>query len=58
MVPVVLGWGMNNRYLVSRERFIAAPPEVIFDVLATPALHSAIDGSGTLRAPSRAARNG
>ena len=40
---------MNNRYLVSRERFIAAPPEVIFEVLATPALHSAIDGSGTVK---------
>lgn len=40
---------MNNRYLVSRERFIAAPPEVIFDVLATPALHSVIDGSGTVK---------
>ncbi|MET3706607.1 polyketide cyclase / dehydrase and lipid transport [Arthrobacter sp. UYEF6] len=40
---------MNNRYLVSRERFIAAPAQVIFDVLATPALHSAIDGSGTVK---------
>jgi hypothetical protein len=40
---------MNNRYLVSRERFIAAPPEVIFEVLATPALHSVIDGSGTVK---------
>ena len=40
---------MNNRYLVSCERFIAATPEVIFEVLATPALHSAIDGSGTVK---------
>ena len=40
---------MNNRYLVSRERFIAVPPEVIFEVLATPALHSAIDGSATVK---------
>lgn len=40
---------MNNRYLVSRSRFIAAAPESIFDVLATPALHSVIDGSGTVK---------
>jgi hypothetical protein len=38
---------MNNRYLVSRERFIPAAPEEIFEVLATPALHRVIDGSGT-----------
>jgi hypothetical protein len=41
---------MNSRYLVSRERFIAASPEAIFEVLATPALHSMIDGSGTVKA--------
>jgi hypothetical protein len=41
---------MTNRYLVSRSRFIAAAPEAIFDVLATPALHSVIDGSGTVKA--------
>ncbi|MGO4188741.1 polyketide cyclase / dehydrase and lipid transport [Pseudarthrobacter sp. TAF60_1] len=40
---------MNNRYLVSRERFIPAAPEAIFEVLATPALHSVIDGSGTVK---------
>ncbi len=40
---------MTNRYLVSRERFIAAPPEVIFELLATPAMHSVIDGSGTVK---------
>lgn len=40
---------MNNRYLVSRGRFIAASPEEIFDVLATPALHSVIDGSETVK---------
>jgi hypothetical protein len=34
---------------VSRERFIPAAPEVIFEVLATPALHSVIDGSGTVK---------
>lgn len=37
---------MNNPYLASHERFIAAPPEAIFDVLATPAMHSVLDGSG------------
>ena len=40
---------MTNRYLVSRSRFIAAAPEAIFEVLATPALHSVIDGSGTVK---------
>lgn len=40
---------MNNRYLVSRSRFIAAAPEAIFDALATPALHSVIDGSDTVK---------
>lgn len=41
---------MNSRYLVSRQRFIAAAPEAIFEVLASPALHSVIDGSGTVKA--------
>ena len=40
---------MNNRYLLSRSRFIEAAPEAIFEVLATPALHSVIDGSGTVK---------
>ena len=40
---------MNNRYLVSRSRFIAAAPDAVFDVLATPALHSVIDGSDTVK---------
>ena len=31
---------MNPRYLVSRSRYIAAAPEAIFEVLATPALHN------------------
>lgn len=35
--------------IVSEERFIAAPPEKIFDVLADPAQHAAIDGSGTVQ---------
>ena len=40
---------MNPRYLVSRSRYIAAAPEAIFEVLATPALHSVIDGSDTVK---------
>jgi uncharacterized protein YndB with AHSA1/START domain len=32
------------------ERTIAAPPEAIFDLLADPARHREIDGSGTVRA--------
>ena len=36
---------------VSAERVIHAPPERIFDVLADPAQHAAIDGSGSVRAP-------
>lgn len=32
------------------ERFIAAAPERIFDVLADPAQHPVIDGGGTVRA--------
>jgi uncharacterized protein YndB with AHSA1/START domain len=35
--------------LASVERFIPAPPEVIFDLLADPARHAEIDGSGTVR---------
>ena len=34
---------------VSVERVIAASPQRIFDVLADPRLHVAIDGSGTLK---------
>jgi hypothetical protein len=40
---------MSSRYLVSRVRFIAAAPDRIFEILATPAMHSEIDGSGTVR---------
>ena len=35
--------------VVSVERTIAAPPEKIFDLLADPAKHSEIDGSGTVK---------
>jgi uncharacterized protein YndB with AHSA1/START domain len=41
--------GTASAYLISRERLIAAPAARIFEVLATPALHSVIDGSGTVR---------
>ena len=34
---------------VSVERFIAAPPEKVFAVLADPSRHREIDGSGTVR---------
>lgn len=37
--------------IVTVERFIAAPPEAIFDLLADPARHRDIDGSGTVRDP-------
>lgn len=37
--------------VVSGERVIAAPAQAIFDVLADPAMHPVIDGSGTVRAP-------
>lgn len=42
---------MTNRYLVSRDRFIAAAPDEIFEILATPSLHSVIDGSDTVKGP-------
>jgi uncharacterized protein YndB with AHSA1/START domain len=34
---------------VSRTRFIKASPEAIFEVLANPAKHSLIDGSGSVK---------
>ena len=39
---------------VSVERVIAAPAERIFEVLADPARHQEIDGSGTVRTPTKA----
>jgi uncharacterized protein YndB with AHSA1/START domain len=36
---------------VSVERIVPAPAAAIFDVLADPAMHPVIDGSGTVRAP-------
>jgi uncharacterized protein YndB with AHSA1/START domain len=40
---------------VSASKVVAAPPEVVFELLADPASHALIDGSGTVkgtRAPS------
>jgi len=37
--------------VVSVERFIAAPASEIFDLIADPARHKDIDGSGTVRDP-------
>ncbi|MBA2577236.1 MAG: SRPBCC family protein [Euzebyaceae bacterium] len=34
---------------VSRTTFVPAPPEAVFDLLADPALHADLDGSGTVR---------
>ena len=39
---------MSSR-VTSRERLISAPAAVIFDVLADPSQHAAIDGSGTVQ---------
>ncbi len=38
--------------LASVERFIPAPAEAIFDLLADPSRHQEIDGSGTVKGPS------
>jgi hypothetical protein len=42
---------MASSHSVRAERVIAAQPQAIFDVLADPARHCAIDGSGTVQAP-------
>jgi len=41
---------MTDKRQVSVSRTIAASPQAIFDVLADPTLHPAIDGSGTVQA--------
>jgi uncharacterized protein YndB with AHSA1/START domain len=43
----------NNVFTV--ERLISAPPEAIFAILADPAKHALIDGSGMLQGASEAA---
>jgi uncharacterized protein YndB with AHSA1/START domain len=42
---------MTASDVVTVERLIPAPPEAIFDLLADPARHRDIDGSGTVRSP-------
>ncbi|MEO7126115.1 MAG: SRPBCC family protein [Nakamurella sp.] len=37
------------RFLVSVTRQIDAPPQALFDIVADPAMHLVIDGSGTVR---------
>ncbi len=39
----------DSRDSISVERIIATPPERIFDVLADPARHPEIDGSGSVK---------
>jgi uncharacterized protein YndB with AHSA1/START domain len=41
----------NPRDVVSVERVIAVPAQQVFDVLADPARHSEIDGSGSVKDP-------
>jgi hypothetical protein len=40
----------SSPYLVSATLFIPAEPQTLFDVLADPAQHPAIDGSGSVKA--------
>ena len=42
--------GTDEAFLTSVERVISAPPQKIFDLLADPSRHPAIDGSGSVRA--------
>ncbi len=39
-----------SAYLVSESKVIAADPHTLFDIVADPAMHPRIDGSGTVRA--------
>lgn len=39
-----------SSYLVSESKVIAAPAQQLFDIVAEPAMHPAMDGSGTVRA--------
>ena len=40
-----------SSYLVSESTVIAATPQQLFDIVADPAMHPAIDGSGSVKAP-------
>ncbi len=39
-----------SQYLVSESRVIAAEPQRLFDIVADPAMHPVMDGSGSVRA--------
>jgi len=39
-----------SAYLVTESKVIAAQPQQLFDIVADPAMHVAMDGSGTLQA--------
>jgi hypothetical protein len=39
-----------STYLVSESAVIAATPQQLFDIIANPAMHPVIDGSGSVRA--------
>jgi hypothetical protein len=39
-----------SAYLVSESKVIAADPQRLFDIVADPSMHVAMDGSGTLQA--------
>lgn len=39
-----------SAYLVSESRVIAASPQQLFDIVADPAMHPKMDGSGSLQA--------
>lgn len=39
-----------SAYLVSESRVIAAEPQQLFDIVADPAMHPVIDGSGSVKA--------
>jgi uncharacterized protein YndB with AHSA1/START domain len=41
----------SSAEVVFADRFIAAPPQQVFDLLADPRQHKVFDGSGTVRDP-------
>jgi uncharacterized protein YndB with AHSA1/START domain len=45
--------GVSAPHAVSASRIIAAPRQALFDLVADPAMHPRIDGSGTVRAVSQ-----
>jgi uncharacterized protein YndB with AHSA1/START domain len=47
---------LSTKNSESVERFIPAPPEAIFDLLADPARHHDIDGSGTVKQATEGSR--